>query len=98
MAIKVSVIPNKDGRLECFSLNTADGRVKHRWQDKPNGAWHAGWAGLGTINTGQEVATSRHADGRIGVFVTAGNGDVWTREQASPGANFKDWYNLGGSK
>jgi hypothetical protein len=95
MAIKISTIPNKDSRLECFTLNTADGRVKHRWQEKPNGAWASGWGDLGVIQTGQEITTSRHADGRIGVFVTAANGDVWTREQKAPNQAFNNWYSLG---
>jgi hypothetical protein len=96
MAMKLSVISNQDGRLECFTLSTDTGRVKHRWQDKPGGNWHAGWGDLGVINTGQEIATSRHAGGRIGVFVTAANGDVWTREQKAANQAFGDWYTLGG--
>jgi hypothetical protein len=95
--VKLSVIPNKDGRLEVFTLNTADGRVKHRWQTAPGGSWASGWGDLGAINTGQEITTSRHADGRIGIFVTAANGDVWTREQSKPNQAFNAWYSIGGS-
>jgi hypothetical protein len=93
----ISVIANKDGRLEVFALK-GDGDVVHRWQDKPGGAWHAGWAGLGAVNTGKHISTSLHAGGRVGVFVEAANGDVWTREQKTAGGGFGNWYSLGGSR
>lgn len=94
--MKLSVIPNKDGRLECFTL--ADGgRTKHRWQKTPNGAWNDnGWQDFGTIQTGQDIATSRNADGRVEVYVIAANGDVWHRYQKSVGGNWADWGNMGG--
>ena len=94
--LQLSVIPNKDGRLEVFTL-AGDGRVKNRYQDKPGGAWHSGWGDLGVINTGQDITTARHADGRVGIWVRAANMDVWTREQRDPGSGWDNWYSLGGS-
>jgi hypothetical protein len=95
--MKLSVIPNKDGRLEVFTLDeVTTGRVKHRWQKSANGAWNDGWADMGVINTGRDLATSRNADGRVEVFVTAANGDVWHRWQQTPGGAFSGWANMGG--
>jgi hypothetical protein len=53
---------------------------------------------MGTVQTGKHISTSVHAGGRVGVFVEAANGDVWTREQKTAGGAFNNWYSLGGSR
>jgi GH25 family lysozyme M1 (1,4-beta-N-acetylmuramidase) len=40
------VVVNKDGRLEAFQ-EQSHGEVFHRWQEKPNKGWVAGWHSLG---------------------------------------------------
>ena len=51
------------------------------------------------FTTGPSVpAVTRNADGRLQMFITDGNGAVWTRSQAGPGQNtWTSWAQLDGT-
>jgi hypothetical protein len=93
----ISVIANRDGRLEVFTLADDDGHVAHRWQTAPNQGWNKEWSHeLGHVRGGQHISTNLNADGRVEVFVEDDKGDVWHRYQQKPGQGFNDeWINLG---
>jgi hypothetical protein len=92
---------NADGRLELVApaaFAGGDQEIWHRWQSTPGGGW-SGWSSLGTAGGG-ELLTSvpvlgRNADGRLELFVVAGDGAVWHRWQSAPNNGWSPWANLG---
>jgi kumamolisin len=89
------VISNQDGRLEVFVLAN-DQAVWHIWQTAPNSGW-SGWASLGSpavqIANGAPFP-GRNADGRLEVFATGADGNVYHIWQTSPGNGWSAWAEM----
>lgn len=92
---------NADGRLELFAPEAfagGDQEIWHRWQRAPGGQWVA-WSSLGS--PGGELlpdpppVLGRNADGRLELFVVAGDGAVWHRWQTAPNNGWSAWSSLG---
>jgi hypothetical protein len=102
-AAKLAAASNHDGHLEVFAVG-ADGAVWHTWQTALNGPWFPGWASLGQP-AGVSFASpppqgvihvERNQDGRLEVFVTGDDGNMWHIWQAVRDANWIDgWESLG---
>ena len=92
---------NADGRLELFAPEAfagGDQEIWHRWQRTPGGNW-SGWSSMGSAGGG-ELLTSvpvlgRNADGRLELFVVAGDGAVWHSWQTAPNDGWSPWSSLG---
>ena len=92
---------NADGRLELVApaaFAGGDQEIWHRWQSTPGGGW-SGWSSLGTAGGGELLTSvpvlARNADGRLELFVVAGDGAVWHRWQTAPNNGWSPWANLG---
>lgn len=86
---------NADGRLEVFCLG-GDGSAWHIWQTAPNNGW-SGWSSLGKPApgiTGTTILPMANQDGRMELFVTAGDGNVWHIWQTSPSNGWSGWSAL----
>ena len=86
------VVRNEDGRLEVFILGS-DGNIWHIWQVAPNNGW-SGWdsfpaAPAGVANGAPFVGTNQ--DGRIELFVTGGDGNVYHIWQTAPSNGWSYW-------
>ncbi len=101
-AAKLAAASNHDGHLEVFAVG-ADGAVWHTWQTSPNGPWFPGWASLGqpegvSFAFPQQgvIHVEQNQDGRLEVFVTGDDGNMWHIFQAVRDANWVDqWESLG---
>ena len=90
---------NQDGRLELFT-QADDGTLWHRWQAEPvPGPWREwgslespGGHGFGILQTSPSLASN--IDGRLELFVLAGDGAVWHRWQKVPNGGWSSWDSL----
>jgi hypothetical protein len=88
----LSVIDNRDGRLEVFVRGDGDG-LWHIWQTAPSNGW-SNWRYLGGHILGCDAA--RNEDGRIEVFgvnMSAGVSHIW---QTAPNNGWSGWSELRG--
>ncbi len=87
-----SVGSNADGRLEVF-LQAKDGQIWHVWQLTPNGGWSS-WSSLGgpsaAIANGGPIV-GRNADGRLEIFVTGSDGNLYHMWQTAPNNGWSGW-------
>lgn len=83
---------NADGRLEVF-LMARDGQIWHLWQVAPNSGWST-WASLGgpsaAIVNGAPFL-GRNADGRLEIFVTGDDGNIYHVWQMAPNSGWSAW-------
>jgi hypothetical protein len=83
---------NADGRLEVF-LVAKDQKIWHIWQTAPSGGWSA-WASLGgpaaAIANGAPFV-GINADGRMEVFVTGSDGNIYHIYQTAPSNGWSAW-------
>jgi hypothetical protein len=93
------VARNEDGRLELF-VRANDGAVWHRWQREAGTASWAAWSSL--ESPGDQPASSeppvvvRNRDGRLVLFIVAGNDTVWHRwQQAAQAGPWGAWRSFG---
>ena len=101
-AEKLAAASNHDGHLEVFAVGT-DGAVWHTWQTSPNGPWFPGWASFGQpegVSFASPIQGVIHVeqnqDGRLEVFVTGDDGNMWHIWQVVRDANWIDhWTSLG---
>jgi hypothetical protein len=94
-----SVVANKDGRLELFTV-TSDNEVLHRWQVSKGGTWNDGWSSLGRPGGGKQngsyISAIANHDGRLEVFVETADGAMFHRWQTKPGQTFvPEWSGMG---
>src|SRR5215216_4565264 len=88
-----------DGRLELLATSVDDGSrdsVWHAWQTA-SGDW-TGWHSFGKPGSGtpsRAPSVISHADGRLEVFLTAGDQTVWHRWQIEPNGDWSEWSSLG---
>jgi len=104
---------NADGRLEIFGVeaNAPEGGNGSNsggnqgggpsvWtiaQQTPGGEW-GDWNNLGRAVVDPGLVVDNTADGRIQLFATGGNGDVWSDWQTSAGGNtWAGWTGFGGN-
>jgi hypothetical protein len=84
--LRLAVAPNKDGRLELFATAEGFAAVWHCWQ-RHQGGWSP-WKLLGTpakhVVTSAPVA-AQNKDGRLEVFIIAGDHGVWHCQQRPEG-------------
>ncbi|MFN2465408.1 MAG: hypothetical protein ABR598_03985 [Candidatus Dormibacteria bacterium] len=87
---------NVDGRQEAFVLGS-DGRVWHAWQGAVNGAWTQFYAIGGPVSGAfaSDPAVGLNPDGRLEVFVTGSDGDVYHAWQQCAGCGWTPFYSLG---
>ena len=93
----VTVGNNLDGRLEIFGVGS-DHQLHHVWQTAPNNGW-SGWASLGAPGPGIQIGDPRvvrNADGRLEVFLLAGDQNIWHIWQTAPNNGWSGWASLGG--
>jgi acylphosphatase len=93
----VTVANNQDGRLEIFGVGS-DHQLHHIWQTSPNNGW-SGWASLGAPGPGIQIGDPRvvrNADGRLEVFLLAGDQKIWHIWQTAPNNGWSGWASLGG--
>ena len=93
----VTVVNNQDGRLEIFGVGS-DHQLHHIWQTSPNNGW-SGWASLGAPGPGIQIGDPRvvrNADGRLEVFLLAGDQKIWHIWQTAPNNGWSGWASLGG--
>jgi hypothetical protein len=95
---------NADGRLELF-VTTNDGvdeencDVWHVWQTSPNNGW-SGWQAMGSPGGGigreyLNLALGASDDGRLELFATANDGNLWHRWQTAPNNGWSPWTDRG---
>lgn len=92
---------NSDGRLEAFARWWNDGSIRHAWQVCPGCGWST-WSAFEALPGGRttvsDPAPRRHPDdGRLEIFVVAGDGSVWNKWQLTAGGTWSGWASLGGS-
>jgi hypothetical protein len=98
--IAIALGTNDDGRLELLATSVDGGSrdtVWHAWQTASGDwtGWHSfGKPGSGIPSTAPSVI-SHSADGRLEVFVTAGDQTVWHRSQTEPNGGWSEWSSLG---
>lgn len=84
--LRLAVAPNKDGRLELLATAGGYAAVWHCWQRR-QGGWSP-WRLLGTpakhVITSAPVA-AQNKDGRLEVFIIAGDHGVWHCQQLPEG-------------
>lgn len=98
---QVTVLANKDGRLEIFG-QTGDCGVVHSWQTQPNGGWSA-FEYMGLI--GHSQVKNRHgqedavpivglcaADGCLELFAADAKGMLVHSFQLVPGGTWSAWH------
>jgi len=89
------VINNQDGRLEVF-VQAADGNVWHVWQTAPNNGWSS-WSSLGIPPAGVANGApfvGRNSDGRLELFVTGDDGNLYHMWQLAPNSGWSTWVAL----
>jgi hypothetical protein len=91
---------NKDGHLELLATSVDEGSwdtAWHAWQTASDDwtGWHSfGKPGRGAPSGALSVI-SHAADGRLEVFLTAGDQTVWHRWQIQPNGGWSEWSSLG---
>ncbi|MER6434396.1 hypothetical protein ABT272_43210 [Streptomyces sp900105245] len=95
----VALARNKDGRLDAFAVDNS-GRVNIRSQSGPGHtfpAWAPSW--LTWAKDGlQQIAADTNDDGRVEIFATDANGQIWHRWQTEAGGNWSsDWSSFDGA-
>jgi hypothetical protein len=97
---RLAVAANLDGHLEAFAVGK-DGAVWHTWQTSPNASTWSQWASLGHLGGDGVVGplpilADLNADGRLEIFVTDDEYNVWHTWQVVPNANWiGQWGSLG---
>jgi hypothetical protein len=95
-----TLVQNQDGRLELFVVDRGS-RVWHRSQEQAGGDRWGAWDPLEQptshgqplgIEARPEVAQNQ--DGRLELFVQAGDGAVWHRWQLTAGGGWSGWSSL----
>ncbi len=93
---------NADGRIALFTVaNNAGGYdIYHAWQNTVNDetSWSA-WTGFGRPSSSVDLddpVLARNQDGRLDVFSTGSDGNLWHKWQVAPNSNWSaGWENLG---
>ncbi len=91
---------NADGRLEAFGLNMDDSSAVQAFQT-PGGAWQgwSDWQSLGSpgggMPDGSALAVGESDDGRLEVFGTGKDCNLWHRWQTTPNNGWSAWTNRG---
>jgi len=80
------------GGLVVFAIG-ADGRVSHRWRDRPHHEWHP-WEDLG--GRARSLSVTRSPKGGLAIFAVADDADVRYRFQHKPFGDWSPWLDLGG--
>ena len=80
------------GGLVVFAIG-ADGRVSHRWRDRPHHEWHP-WEDLG--GQARSLSVTRSPKGGLAIFAVADDADVRYRFQHKPFGDWSPWLDLGG--
>jgi hypothetical protein len=98
------VAANANGRLELFAtandgLDTEHNEIWHVRQTAPNNGWSA-WTSLGSPGsgigtTGSDLAVAASDDGRLELFATATDGNLWHRWQTGVNNAWSAWTNRG---
>ena len=93
------VVRNEDGRLELF-VRASDGAVWHRWQREAGARPWAAWSSLESPDdqpvSSEPPVVVRNRDGRLVLFIVAGDGTVWHRwQQAAQAGPWGAWRSLG---
>lgn len=82
-----------DGRLELF-VRGNDGALWHRWQEQvgPPANWSA-WVSGGPAGGGllDHPVVGASADGRLELFMTAADGNIWHRWQTAASNGWSAW-------
>jgi hypothetical protein len=87
----------QDQRLELFAV-AGDGLVHWNYQvGSPPGHWN-GWVPFAPLPGGAkgQPAVGVNSDGRLEVFVRAGDGSLWHTWKTCVGCNWSNWTPLGG--
>jgi hypothetical protein len=82
-----------DGRLELFAVGV-DGALYHRWETAVGTLTWSGWASAGKPAATRFVdhpALAPSADGRLELFVTGADGNVWHRWQTRASDGWSNW-------
>jgi hypothetical protein len=102
---------NKDGRLILFGVSTrtqnartgagiADQNQQRVWsvgQQTPGGSFSKSWIDMGGANIDPRLVVSNTADGRIQLFGTGSNHDVWSdRQRMGSGDRWEGWTDFRG--
>jgi hypothetical protein len=86
-----------DGRLDLFVRGT-DNTLWHRWQTavSPTDPW-SDWVSEGTAGGGllDHPVVGNSADGRLELFMTGLDGNVWHRWQTAASNGWSDWVSEG---
>jgi subtilisin family serine protease len=77
---------NGSGQIEVFML-LGDGRIWHKWQTQPGGAWTPWWNVDGQLAS---IAVARNNSGALELIGVNTSGQVWRRTQAFAGTN--NWF------
>jgi metallophosphoesterase (TIGR03767 family) len=93
-ATSIAVGRNADGHMEIFVV-AGGGDIWHRWQQSAGGQWIPSWStGFGSPGrVFTQVATALNVDGRLALFATSVDGEVWTRAEILTGG-WTDWTAL----
>ncbi len=101
---------NKDGRLILFGVgarnpdavtgsSTRGQRAYHVWslgQEIPGGLFEKNWMDMGGSNMDLRLVVGNMADGRIQLFGTGSNQDVWLDRQVDRSDRWGGWSDFGG--
>ena len=86
-----------DGRLELFARGN-DGALWHRWQDEVSttAVW-SGWVSEGAAGGGllDHPVVGASADGRLELFMTGVDGNIWHRWQTVASNGWSAWTSAG---
>jgi hypothetical protein len=98
------VVASRQGRLELFAtaddgVDTEHAEVWGVRQTAPNNGWSA-WGSLGSPgggigSAGGDLAVGNSDDGRLELFATASDGNLWHRWQTGTAGAWSAWTNRG---
>ena len=97
LADRPALARSADGRLELF-VRGNDGALWHRWQEQvdPSASWSE-WVSEGTAGGGllDHPVVAASADGRLELFMTGVDGNVWHRWQTAASNGWSPWTSEG---
>jgi hypothetical protein len=90
------IAANSEGRLELL-LTGNDSQLWHIWQTAPSQGWSPDWLSHGEPPGGffSSSAMAASVDGRLELFATGADQQLWHINQLTPSGSWSGWYTHG---